>query len=130
MFLSLFLYFTLYILSSYGCDYSSCRNDAISHEGEWVKCDTCVCNDFESITDDNSDTCQISNEDLYECWIQQDISDGSVTWSCMPRMKTGWIIGFVFISLFGCCLCAGLISYLCKPKRNDEIKIVLIHPQI
>lgn len=94
-----------------------------------MKCDPCVCNDFNDIGDDDGD-CEIHDEDLYECWIMYDIDDGNIYWSCMPRMKTAWIIGFVFISVFGCCCVAGLCSMLCKPKRNDEIKVVLVHSQI
>lgn len=124
------LNFILLFSSILSCSYNSCRNDAIENEGDWVKCDVCVCNDFETITTDDDDTCQINDEDLYECWIKQDINDGTITWSCMPRMKTSWIIGFVFISLFGCCCIAGLLSLLCKPKKNDEIKVVLVHSQI
>jgi hypothetical protein len=120
---------SLFLISVWGCDYNECRQDAINHEGDWVKCDDCVCNDFNSIADDDGN-CDINDEDLYECWIMQDIDDGTITWSCMPRMKTAWIIGFVFISLFACCCIAGLCAFVCKPKKNEDVRVVLVHSQI
>jgi hypothetical protein len=125
------LNFLFVLLPIWACNYQGCAQDARDHEGDWVKCDDCVCNDFNNLVDDDGGTCEIHDEDIYECWIMQDIDDGTVTWSCMPRMKTAWIIGFVFISLFGCCCIVGLCSYFCKPaKRNEEVRVVLVHSQI
>jgi hypothetical protein len=120
----------LLVVPLLACNYADCVQDAMQHEGDWVKCDDCVCNDFNNIADDDGGSCEIHDKDVYQCWILQDIDDGTVTWSCMPRMKTAWIIGFVFISLFGCCCIAGLCSYFCKPKRNEEVRVVLVHSQI
>jgi hypothetical protein len=48
-------------------DKLDCFNDATNHENDWVKCDLCVCNNFDDYTDD-SEACSASDEKLYNCW--------------------------------------------------------------
>jgi hypothetical protein len=119
----------LQLLYVFSCDDKlDCAQDAQSHEGEWVNCDACVCNNFDDYTDDTS-ACQ-TNADYYNCYIMQEINDGSVTWSCTTVMKTPWVIGFVFIALIGCSCCCGAIAACSGYKKNrqpEEVKIVLVN---
>lgn len=49
-------------------DKQDCFTDAIDHDGDWVKCDLCVCSNFDDYTDD-SNACSATDENLYNCWL-------------------------------------------------------------
>ena len=40
-----------------------------------------------------------------------------LTWTCSLRMKIGYILMFVFISMFGCCACIYCCSLAEKQRR-------------
>ena len=72
---------------------SDCYDDASSNEGDWVRCDLCVCDNFDDFTDDEK-ACSASNNDLYNCYIKQDVDLPDITWSCKVCIVTIQLILF------------------------------------
>jgi hypothetical protein len=99
-----------------------CSKDMFDNEGEYVRCDLCVCSNFDDLTDD-SGGCSTDNEDLFNCYMKyaEPTGDDPAEYSCYLRMKTAWVIGFVFISICACCSIAACCSYIFRPKKEVVI---------
>mmetsp|Transcript_17997 Transcript_17997/g.30118 ORF Transcript_17997/g.30118 Transcript_17997/m.30118 type:complete len:172 (+) Transcript_17997:57-572(+) len=121
----------LLALSVNGCDFASCRNDARANEDDFVRCDMCNCDGLDELSG-NPGTCTTSNDNMYNCYVKYDAEE--FTWTCSLRMKIGYILLFVFISLFGCFSCIYCCSVVEKQQRkqrwpesdSNNINVVLI----
>jgi hypothetical protein len=110
-----------------------CSDKAINQcfkgaDGVWGRCDMCVCESFQDLKNSSGKSTDcVANEDLFNCYYRIDDSSvgalGGI--SCKSTMKTSWIIGFVFIGLFGCCLCVycvflGIMTTKSKGRADTE----------
>jgi hypothetical protein len=96
-----------------------CSKDMFDNEGDYVRCDLCVCGNFDDLTDD-AKGCTTDNEDLYNCYMKysEQTGDDPAEFTCYLGMKTAWIIGFVFISICGCCSIAACCTYFFRSKKG------------
>ena len=110
------------LLVNAGCDKNACANDVYDHQGDYVRCDMCVCDDFgkyaEGSNDDDGGSCSGYDNEYYACYIKSEKDDD--TWYCKVRMKTSWIIGIVFIVLVSCCCCAGVCYYFNYKRKPNQ----------
>ena len=99
---------------------TKCLLNSFSKNGEFVKCDMCVCESYDDISGSTGD-CG-ADENIYNCYISYDF------WSiqCQSQMKTTWIIIFSVIAVAGCCGCCacwGYACYLCCHKNTPANSI-------
>ena len=104
-----------------------CDNEAMTYPNKWIRCDECVCKEFskyhQQAIDDDGFYCNIQDTYLYNCLVMYEVDNLGIEWECQTRMKISWIIGFVFISIFGCLLIIFffylLITFVDKVKENE-----------
>lgn len=99
-------------------DQNDCTSDALQNSGEYVRCDMCVCDNFGDVSNDGDESaCSGFSNTYYKCYVK---SESINKWHCRIRMKTDWLIAFIFIAVGGFLILVSavvLILRLFFPKR-------------
>ena len=117
--------FALLLLSFITLARSQCSESAVSDcyntvagSSDYVDCDMCICNNFNSYT--NSGSCSVSGQTengLYQCKIKITSSSSS----CMVVPSAGLIAMIVIFVVFGCAGCCGFYAYKRYPSFRQRV---------